>query len=116
MIDGDGKIHIFGGSHASPFEYWTSTNDYDPSSWTQQSDVGVKPTYPIQVQMLNGSILLFYREGGGADVDREIEYRTSWDTFSTAYDLVDFTSNNYMYPSDTNLSSDGSKIYFHHYF
>jgi hypothetical protein len=62
LIDLDGYIHCFFGSHITAQKYAKSDNPEDISAWTQMTDpIADLATYPQPIQLSNGTIYLFYR-------------------------------------------------------
>lgn len=87
LIDQDGYIHVFFGSHDTPLKYSRSRfslNDREPEvvlkSFQQQPDIGDNTTYPEVMQLKDRRILIFYRAGGHLS---DWVYRESTDNGST---------------------------------
>ena len=75
LIDNSGYIHMFYGAHTGALKYKKSTNPEDITSWTTMTDINAV-TYPQPIQLSDGTIYLFYRNGGHTD---DWVYRTSTD-------------------------------------
>lgn len=97
LVDSSGYIHIMYGTHGGPVSYKKSTNPYDISSWTAMSSPA-NLTYPELLQFSDGTIYLFYRNGGIHLSD--MGYKTSADggaTWSSFNTVVSNTSPTYAY-------------------
>ena len=64
FISRDGFLHLFYGSHATPFKYARSKRPESIDAWRTGKRIGTQATYPYVVQTNNGDLLLFYRHGG----------------------------------------------------
>jgi hypothetical protein len=64
LIDRKGYLHVFYGCHVGPMRYARSARPEDISGWTDMPDPAPHATYPQVMQMANGMICLFYRNGG----------------------------------------------------
>jgi len=80
LIDKDGYLHVFYGSHGDSLKYSKSTNPEYVASWSDQPDVTPKATYPQPILLPEGTFYLFYRAGGHLD---PWVYRTSSDNGRT---------------------------------
>jgi len=62
LIDQAGYIHLFYGSHGGAQKYKRSVHRLDITQWQSMPDLP-NGTYPMPVQLNDGTILLFYRTG-----------------------------------------------------
>ena len=62
LIDQGGYIHLFYGSHGGAQKYERSVAPLDISQWQSMPDLP-DGTYPMPVQLDDGTILLYYRTG-----------------------------------------------------
>jgi hypothetical protein len=68
-VDEDGYIHVAGNMHNNSLRYVRSTSPNDITAWAEPGMTGVNEdsvTYPRFVKLLDGTLLLFYRNGVGA--------------------------------------------------
>ncbi len=64
VIDSSGHLHVFYGGHHSPLKHARSAAPLDVTRWVELPDVAPSFTYPQPVILPNGTIDLFYRDGG----------------------------------------------------
>lgn len=60
VMDANGKVHVFYGSHFSPGRYARSNNARDETAWTVQSSIGGTLSYPHPI-IIGSAIYIFYR-------------------------------------------------------
>jgi len=87
IMDDEGFIHIFYGTHCSPQCYRKTINPCDISAWTEEIRFGNETTYPRPFIRDNGNIVLFYREGNRSDHPNIYGYIESSDGGNTWSEL-----------------------------
>jgi len=89
LLDEQGFIYVFYGSHCSPTYLCKSARPYDISTWSQMGVVVERSSYPQPWQLESGKIIVLYR--GGSTHDATESYSTSTDggiSWSTPVDIV----------------------------
>ena len=88
LIDHEGYLYVFYGSHGTPTLMKRSIHPEDITSWGPEVSIGTCTTYPQAYQVNSTTLLLFYRQGMG-----QFGFRRSKDkgaTWSNFAKLVDF--------------------------
>lgn len=91
LIDNEGYLYVFYGSHNTNTDVKRSTNTYDITSWTVCADVAGSTTYPQVWELSDDTITVLYRENPG---ERYLGLRTSTDnaaTWSVVTKIIEFT-------------------------
>ncbi|MDP6775887.1 MAG: BNR-4 repeat-containing protein [Candidatus Latescibacteria bacterium] len=88
FVSRDGTIHLFYGSHGTPFRYARSKSPEEIDRWELGETIGERTTYPFVVERTNGELLLFYRHGG-AQIDSPLVFQRSRDLGGTWEDRVE---------------------------
>ncbi len=63
LIDAEGYVYVFGGSHGDATKVMRTTTPYDIKNWMVCANVPGVTTYPQPVELEPGVITLFYRDG-----------------------------------------------------
>ena len=90
LIDKQGYIHVFFGSHGRRQMYSRSKRPYDITNWVSMSAVSPQMTYPCPALLDNGTMVLIGR--AGVHVRPWVEQTSSdnGNTWSKARPIVDF--------------------------
>lgn len=90
LIDEDGYIYVFWGSHGNPTHVSKSTSPYNISSWVTKVDLSTLTSYPQPWQLEEDKLFVSFREGTG-----KWRYATSdngADSWSASTDIIDFSA------------------------
>lgn len=95
VMDHEGYLHVFYGSHCDPVHYRRTEEPRDISEWTEESFPIRIGTYPRPFVMNDGSLIVFMRSG----MTKSTRYRygfirstdggSSWSEFKTLIDVPD---------------------------
>ena len=88
FVSRDGTVHLFYGSHGTPFRYARSEEPEEIDRWELGEHIGERTTYPFVVERTNGELLLFYRHGG-AQIDSPLVFQRSRDGGASWEDRVE---------------------------
>ena len=91
LIDKQGYIHVFFGSHGRRQMYSRSQRPYDITEWDKMPPVSLQMTYPCGAMLDNGTMLLIGRAGRGhVSPWVELTSSDSGKTWSEERPIVDF--------------------------
>ena len=90
LIDVQGYIHVFYGSHGRRQMYSRSKRPYDITEWDKMPPVSPQMTYPCPAMLNNGTMVLIGRGGGHVRPWVELTSSDSGKTWSKARPIVDF--------------------------
>ncbi|MBD3293124.1 MAG: hypothetical protein GF393_09380 [Armatimonadia bacterium] len=96
VMDAEGYLHVFYGSHCDPLRYRRSSRPRDISAWDRETHPVSIATYPRPFVLADGRIIVFMRSGR----ERRGPYRYGWVatkdggvTWSRFHTLIDVPDN-----------------------
>lgn len=116
--DRDGQLHVAGDMHNVPLRYWRTTTPGDVTTLTRvetmvDPQLESRVTYPIFLELEDGTLIFRYREGGSGDgIDIYNRYDEASQTWTSLIDsaLLDGEGERNAYAAVPRLGPDG---YYH---
>ena len=90
LIDKQGYLHVFYGSHGRRQMYSRSKHPYDITEWDKMPPVSPNMTYPNGAMLDNGTMVLIGRQGGHIRPWVELTSSDGGNTWSKERPIVDF--------------------------
>ena len=90
LIDKQGYLHVFYGSHTRRQMYSRSKRPCDITEWVVMPPVSLQMTYPCGAMLDNGDMVLIGRAGGHVRPWVELTSSDSGNTWRTSRPIVDF--------------------------
>jgi hypothetical protein len=114
--DRDGHLHVSGDMHNDPLNYWRTTEAGDVTSLQRvetmvDAELESRVTYPIFLELEDGTLVYRYREGGSGDgIDIYNQYDEETGTWSALLEtpLLDGEGERNAYAAKPQLGPDGN--------